>query len=613
MKKITSIILMIALSLFITLKISASVIDTQIIDITEQFNSWTLEENSGVYMLKSNRIKNAAESIQMQLDTVFTSSDQEFIDGDGDGIFDEPNPYYNLYDAFVMSYGSETSRINVYASDTTTTLLYTVNMTYEAFEATEAMYLNDGTMADPDWDVNLAPNVYYSVTIVLNETLNADQRQRILDVFNSGGAWGSMIPGETYNFTVTANVVSVYIDPSIPSDLDLLPTTGGSIFDDVNNMADVSVDVLSGNTVDLSIIYDTIYYVRYTFSENTDMTIFNDNYEAFYYTHEDQHFIVFNKGEQSMFTHYQSVETFIPYTIWNLDTNELVEHNQVDVYMYMTLGDANHIVGYFYVDEFVIDRLMQISTVFNYRFDPLIGAKSEWISQAAILEDTGISEGNISWQFTAAATSSAAVATMAIIIGATGVGLPIALPLALFGSLVTGFFLANAYMYPGSLITGDTSEIQIANVSTELQTEINQKYAERNPDFTSIDTNTYPLWKLDFGAFERFGSTTEVDPDSINVISLTYQTDGQVYTLEADKIRTDANVDDYLDPNHDSTIIDPYPTEPSTSSDSLIYYAIGGIIIYIVFFKEMKLHKKPITLIVLIGIAYYILKTLGVL
>lgn len=613
MKKITSIILMIALSLFITLKISASVIDTQIIDITEQFNSWTLEENSGVYMLKSNRIKNAAESIQMQLDTVFTSSDQEFIDGDGDGIFDDPNPYYNLYDAFVMSYGSETSRINVYASDTTTTLLYTVNMTYEAFEATEAMYLNDGTMADPDWDVNLAPNVYYSVTIVLNETLNADQRQRILDVFNSGGAWGSMIPGETYNFTVTANVVSVYIDPSIPSDLDLLPTTGGSIFDDVNNMADVSVDVLSGNTVDLSIIYDTIYYVRYTFSENTDMTIFNDNYEAFYYTHEDQHFIVFNKGEQSMFTHYQSVETFIPYTIWNLDTNELVEHNQVDVYMYMTLGDANHIVGYFYVDEFVIDRLMQISTVFNYRFDPLIGAKSEWISQAAILEDTGISEGNISWQFTAAATSSAAVATMAIIIGATGVGLPIALPLALFGSLVTGFFLANAYMYPGSLITGDTSEIQIANVSTELQTEINQKYAERNPDFTSIDTNTYPLWKLDFGAFERFGSTTEVDPDSINVISLTYQTDGQVYTLEADKIRTDANVDDYLDPNHDSTIIDPYPTEPPTSSDSLIYYAIGGIIIYIVFFKEMKLHKKPITLIVLIGIAYYILKTLGVL
>ena len=613
MKKITSIMLMIALSLFITLKISASVIDTQIIDITEQFNSWTLEENSGVYMLKSNRIKNAAESIQMQLDTVFTSSNQEFIDGDGDGIFDDPNPYYNLYDAFVMSYGSETSRINVYASDTTTTLLYTVNMTYEAFEATEAMYLNDGTMADPDWDVNLAPNVYYSVTIVLNETLNADQRQRILDVFNSGGAWGSMIPGETYNFTVTANVVSVYIDPSIPSDLDLLPTTGGSIFDDVNNMADVSVDVLSGNTVDLSIIYDTIYYVRYTFSENTDMTIFNDNYEAFYYTHEDQHFIVFNKGEQSMFTHYQSVETFIPYTIWNLDTNELVEHNQVDVYMYMTLGDANHIVGYFYVDEFVIDRLMQISTVFNYRFDPLIGAKSEWISQAAILEDTGISEGNISWQFTAAATSSAAVATMAIIIGATGVGLPIALPLALFGSLVTGFFLANAYMYPGSLITGDTSEIQIANVSTELQTEINQKYAESNPDFTSIDTNTYPLWKLDFGAFERFGSTTEVDPDSINVISLTYQTDGQVYTLEADKIRTDANVDDYLDPNHDSTIIDPYPTEPPTSSDSLIYYAIGGIIIYIVFFKEMKLHKKPITLIVLIGIAYYILKTLGVL
>jgi hypothetical protein len=601
--------------MFMSLKIYGTYVETQILDISTQFSTWELKDNAGVYMLESNRVRNVAESIELQLDTVFTSSNQEFIDSDNDGLVDDPNPYYNMYDAFVMSYGAETSRINLYSSLTSTTLLGTHNMTYEAAEVTEFLFLNEGTMLDPDWTVNLDKDIYYSITIVLNENLTSDQRQRILTVFNSGGYYGSMTPGETYHLAVTANVVSVYVDPTNPGDLDLLPTTYGSIFDKVNNMGRVHIDEINNNTIDFTIMYDNIYYLRYTFSDNTDLSVFNNNYEAFYYTYEGEHFIVFNKGDQSMFTHYERTDAFVPYTIWNLDTNEIISHNQIDVYLYITLGDANHLVGYFYVDDFVIDRLMQISTIFNYRWDPFIGAKSDWMTKTVILEDTQISEGNISWQFQAAATSLAATATLAAILGATGVGLPIALPLLLMGSVVSAYFASTAYLYPGDLITGDVSQIELANVDPELKTEINQKYTEVDQDFTAIDTNSFPLWKLDFGAFEKVGSTAEVDAESINVISLSYQTDGEVYTLEADSIRTNATVDDYLDPNNNSGIFNPYPTEPSTGitlPEGWYLYAGAAVVGYFLINTFKRAKREPGLMILLLAVIAYVLYILGV-
>jgi hypothetical protein len=488
-------------------------------------------------------------------------------------------------------------------------------MTYEAAEVTEFLFLNEGTMLDPDWTVNLDPDIYYSITIVLNENLTSDQRDKILTVFNAGGYYGSMTPGETYHLAVTANVVSVYVDPTSPGDLDLLPNTSGSIFDNVNNMGSVSIDSINNNTYDFTIRYDNIYYLRYAFSANTDLSVFQNYHEAFYYTYENQHFIVFNNGAESMFTHYERIDAFIPYTIWNLDTNEIISHNQIDVYLYMTLGDANHLVGYFYVDDFVIDRLMQVSTIFNYRWDPFIGSKSDWMTKTVILEDTQISEGNISWQFQAAATSLAASATLAAILGATGVGLPIALPLLLVGSVVSAYFASTAYLYPGDLITGDVSQIELANVDPELKTEINQKYTEIDQDFTAIDTNSFPLWKLDFGAFEKVGSTAEVDAESINVISLSYQTDGEVYTLEADSIRTNATVDDYLDPNNNSGIFNPYPTEPIDSilPDGWYWYAGAAVVGYFLINTFKKAKREPGLMILLLAIIAYVLYILGVI
>ncbi|MCD4826538.1 MAG: hypothetical protein K8Q99_02090 [Acholeplasmataceae bacterium] len=614
MKKLILILLMISISFYISLNIVASEIETQILDITSQFNTWTLKNNGDVYYIESNRVINSAESIEIELGTTFSASDAEYYDADGDGEMDDLNPYHNIANAFVASYGTETSRITVYSTLTSTTIIDTFNLTYEAYEATETLWLNSQTMADPDWGASFDLDTYYALSIVLSDALSSDQRNRIVDVFNSGGAWGSMIPGETYLLNIIANVVSVYIDPTIASDLELLPNTYGSIFDEINQMGDVSIDALNNYEIDISISYDTIYYLRYTFSENTDMTIFNNAYEAFYYTYNDQHFIVLNHGTQSLFKmNNWATQSFIPYTIWNLDTNELVEHNQVNVYLHLKLGDANHIIGYFYMDDFVIDRLLQVSTVFNYRWDPLVGSKSDWIPQAVILEDDTLVNPSVAWQYSAAATSIAATATIAGILGATGVGITVALPVLLIGGIVSAYFTYVAFDYDGSLISGSTTEIQEANPDAELLNEITTAYSNHDDDFTSVNLSEFPLWKLDFGAYNKALNTAEIDAESVNVITMSYMSDGQVYVLEADKINTNATVDDYLNPDNDSTLFNPTGTDPLFNIVIPWYYWLGGGILAYLLFKDLKLAKKPGLVILILAVIIYGLLKLGLI
>jgi len=613
-KKITLFLVITLLMILTSFKVFATVVSEHI-DISSQFNTWVIKENSGVYMLESNRVKNSAESIEIQLDSWFSASTNPLYDADGDGSADDPNPYYYIENAFVQSYGTETSRISIYSSATSITLIDTVNMTYEADGVTEILFLNDGTMLDPNWIVEMTADVYYKLTIVLNESLTSDQRTRILTVFNAGGYWGDMVKGDTYNLVISANIVSVTIDPNNPGDLELLPTTQGTIFDDVNNMGRVSIDNVNGLVLDFSITYDNVYSLRYTFSENTDMSIFNNNYEAYYYSYDGQHFIVFNNSDESIFTTSNwKTQTFVPYTIWNLDTNELVHYDQLNVYMYMKLGDANHLIAYFYVDDFVIDRLIQVSTVFNYRWDPLVGDKSDWIPQAIILEDTNISEGNTSWQFDAMVSSATATAVLTSIAFAIPGGQPVAFGIFIVGSMVTMYFEYLADEYPGSLIVGDTSEIQLAYPDAATLNEINLKYQSLDDNFTEVDTER-TLWKLDFGAYDKFGNTPEVDPYSINVISMTYQTDGIVYTLESESINTLAAVDDYLDPYNDSTIFNPYPTEPSTGftlPDNWYLYLGVGVAGYLLINLFKKAKKEPGLMILLLAALVYLLYMLGV-
>ena len=377
------------------------------------------------------------------------------------------------------------------------------------------------------------------------------------------------------------------INPNIPGSIDNLPLTTGSIYDTKMNMGKVTWTV-TGYTVNFQIQYYGFYNMSYTFAVGTDMSMFNDSYEAFYYSHQGDRFIVFNIGQESMFTTGNwKVQKFIPYTIWNLQTNELASFKDFNVYLYAREESANNMFAYFYVDEFIIDRLISVTATMEYRYVPYIGTKGDWQPYFKILEDTTINPGNTSWQFTAATIS-----TVATVIGAMipGIGWPV----LIIGTPVSAILQYMTYqqLLDGKgVATGPITEIQkVTSPSQALLTEVNGAYQRQYGDFTGININQFSLWKLHLGTFNKpFQQGIEVNldnDDGLNIIQFRYMTDGQLYTVQGEEFNT---IFDPGDMSPKDPIIDT--TNWWENLGSAIYALIGLGVIIVVGFSLQALNK----------------------
>ncbi len=542
-------------------------------DITRLFNTWELEENAGIFTVTSNRIENNANWITAEIDTGFWSSEAHGSD-------------FNFYNFVVAGYGAITSRVEVFSDATTIHRSAVFHFVYEAPQVTQVMFLSNGNR----WRADIDQGMHYSITFVLNENLTASQRNRVVSVMNAGGSWGDITQVylfTIYSFTTIEN--RIILDPTDPNDYAQLPTTSGSIFNE-QPLAHVDI-VVDGYSIEMEIRYDTVYFVHYTFSAETDMSIFNENYEVFYYTHEGVNFVIFNHGTESMFTQSgERLETFIPYTIWNLQTNEISTINQFNVYMHVRQEDAQNVFAYFYVDEFVIDNLLSVTTFMQYRYISIFGGQGEWTSHHRILEHDIIIDGNISWKIQAAAISTVA----------TGIGamIPvIGLPILIVGAPISLYlqYLSFQEMMDGNMLwIGDINEIeQVVNPSTSLKSEIAGGYHEADSDFAGLDLDTFTLWKLHLGTFNKpFQDRIEIREGSLSVIQFKYQTDGRVYTIDTSEINMVVNLGeleetpDIPGDNILDRIIDPL----SKMENIGVYLAIAGGIIFLMVLP--KIHRS---------------------
>ncbi|MDY0294739.1 MAG: hypothetical protein RBQ71_02920 [Acholeplasmataceae bacterium] len=496
------------------------------LDIKDLFHTWEIKQNDGIYYAQSNRILNNAEHIEIRIDTTFTAS------ANATSVF-------NIENFVVDHIATQYSRLITYADETTVHQLTSHRFSYEAPEVTELLILDDGFQ---NWRVEIPQDIYYSVILILKQDLSSSQFDKIREVMNSNG----VLPGGdlAYNFEASGYFTREYIDPTKPEDLLLLPETEGSLYDDINRMADVSF-WLDGNMLYLVITYDGIYEIQYTLAEGTDTTLFTEASEAFYFTHEGGRFIVFNRGESSMFTETNwKTQTFVPYTTWNLNTNELSSIDEFNVYMYIKNEDGNNVFGYFYVDTFVIDRLLSVSVAMTYRYESIIGTTSEWINYVKILEDGNINPGSISWQLKAAAISTLATAIGSAI---PGIGLPV----LLIGTPITVYlqYLSYQELVDGNMLfTGNIEEIAQVAPDFNLKREIDNAYRNRYESFDTMDLDTFNLFKLHLGTFNKPFNDFKVKEDSVSVIQFKYMTDGMVYTIQGEEINTVVETDD-LDPS----------------------------------------------------------------
>ena len=354
-------------------------------------------------------------------------------------------------------------------------------------------------------------------------------------------------------FTVLFTTVNAKADNYV--EVDDLPSTTGSFYKDEGTMGTATFDVYGTRVVVIINYNSKKYSVNFNLKNDTDMDVFIEYREVFYYTDKEVPYLVINYGDYDFFrSDGTKHDTFNPHVIWNLKTNELQNFDRFKTYIHMELESANNLYAYFYVDEYLIDDLLNISLRYQYKYKNLLGnTKGDWIDHALMLEDTNyaITEST-SWQLkyiTGAATISAAALAI------PGIGLPI----AAVGTAVTALMALYASNQDGvGFRLGKIQEIQkISGNNNKVRSKLNNIYYTIDPDFDGIDKG-YNIFKLHLGQFNK-PLTTGIEinekysylehQEGLNIIEFTYMTRGEVYTQKGANIDVIISFDPGLKPN----------------------------------------------------------------
>jgi hypothetical protein len=417
---------------------------------------------------------------------------------------------------FQRTNNKNTSTISIYNSQSQIGLVTTYHLNYVNGDLTKMRaYSPTGQLFNP---LNYKGK-YMSIQLAVSDGILWADFNTMMDILKA-------TPKDYVTINFTMNPIEV--NPDNPSQL---PNTVGSIFNDSNKVGRVTHTV-DGRNVNFKILYNgTVYNLDYTFSATTDMSIFERTYEIYYFTYNNVKYMLFNHGEESMFTR-ESGDTFIPYTLWNMDTNELATFERYNVYIYLRKEAAMSVTAYFYVDQFIIDNLVSATVSMDYRYINILGVKLSWQPYMKVLENDVLTNAAVSWKMIAASISSAAT-----IIGATsGIGWP----LFLLGTAVSGYlqYLTYEEMIQSNWIKlGNTNEIKAVQPGAALLGEINKAYKSMYEDFNPITANQeYKIFKLDMGSFDKFFmDKIEIKNDSFNIASFTYVTNGNLYVQVAEE------------------------------------------------------------------------------
>lgn len=358
---------------------------------------------------------------------------------------------------------------------------------------------------------------------------------------------------KNYFSTVTIRTTTEFIPPTDPEGFDTvsdLPVTVGSIFSDKLAMGRAYFS-LNNRTLTTKVEYQgDEWYLQHTLSNDMDLSIFNSTYEVFYYTFEGNKYFLINHGQQSMFLSNNTKSTaFIPYTVWNLTTNEFKTVKRLNTYLYSKVENNKNIYVYFYADNLVIDNLM-VATVameYRYRYNVELWGAEPYQPYLQVLEKGQMAFAGVPWfqRF--------------VTLGIAGVVYPelfteSSLPTLLAGTIGNVFFGEAGLTFDFKTI----NQIEKITPTSEFANELSQAYQEVG--MQGNVNQALSVFKLHLGYFDKsFSKGVEINPEfnkignqkGINLIELTYETNGQVHTISGEDIDVSLNRGDGTDTDAD--------------------------------------------------------------
>lgn len=342
-----------------------------------------------------------------------------------------------------------------------------------------------------------------------------------------------------------------------------LPTTTGNPFPDSDGNYGTVYFQLDEITHTLS---RTVSYAGNTYKMIDtildDIGFLKDIEKAFYYTVQDQKFMVFYNKDTNVFEG-SAAKKWGGFTVWNLSTNEIVSTNRAWVLTYIDVTSQKKAFAYYYMPEIPVDDLLSVALTFQYRIGQngittLWSQKwSEWsIKELRLEKDTVSLESRVpQWQhdlYTGSTVAIVAGGVLTLIPGTQAIGIP----------LLVGGSIGLATAAAGTLtevFVGGINEIEQVIPDSTLTNKINTHYTKMAGKDIQINLATNKLYKLYLGNFSGTDvNYVEFDESTFVFTEISWVTNGQVYLMEGDHIYSQTEVDD------------KYESEKPKDSDGLI-------------------------------------------
>ena len=542
------------------------------VNLFDEVTDWYHSQSNGINYLQSDYTRITYDHMFIEFDTSIPQIDYEIF---------QPG-----------------SRSTVLIYDSNNTLITYKPIIYTSTEETTTMGLTD--------DLGEYKNYWFRIRIQFTyETTNYDRNNTVW-LFREFPE--TIKPG----FRITA-----YNDiGTTPLTIADLPLTTGTPFNSsqtvLPNMEDygtVDFYYLNGD-ITLDITYYGLHSITIESVGFTDDSFLNNVQNVYYYTEDGDHFLYFTYNENDDFILTSSVsgaKTWTGYSIWNLDTNEIISSQRLWALTYIEVEDLDA-YAYFYLPTIPTEDLLSVSATYNYR----LGKKgpttffrqtyTDYETKSIVLEkDVSAVEDVPQWVYDTWTYSASAVAVGGVMSMVPG-GQFIGIPLMLAGGVA--FNVANV----GGLVEIATGAIEdITKINYPSQTLVNNAN-EHYSTLTglTIDISGQPIYQLHLGTFSGIDvNYVEFDTSNYKYTEIVFVTEGTTYTITEDYIDNEVIVnEDYVNERPDES-------EPINIMSMIMMPLV--VILFIMIAFRMKAFSSPKQIILLLGLMFLTLYLVGAL
>ncbi|VEU83358.1 hypothetical protein, partial [Acholeplasma hippikon] len=345
--------------------------------------------------------------------------------------------------------------------------------------------------------------------------------QTTVDSINNDGKFlGTYIVGENFSFEIRY-YLAIVDNPTEFDSVQDLPMTAENVLGNV-------YFTVNGNEVIVTIWYDgTPYTLKYNFSSQTDMTIF-DAEEIYFMKRSNKPQIFINLTKDRLYLRdmlsagSDKKPAFVPHVIWDLNTNTITKMEKYNAYAYVKQNNQGALIAYYYVDEFIMDNI--ISTTLSYtsrqRSDEWFGLVTRYTDWKTFI-----------WSHTSEDTLHYRNLTSTWEWMIPGYNL-----------IFLGLRATTYYEMPRIQALDFTNLPSYYNVSKQ---EIEAEYQKVNASFTQLKDNPrYKVWafalqegkEFELGWFGKIQTEfynnpdNPDDPKNLKIIEIVYKTDDKLYT-----------------------------------------------------------------------------------